>query len=280
EKTHANLATPWVIETDAFILKSTATRKVAIEMAERLESIRALCFRQYLEFFLRGSPKRGGQLLFSQVGPQKAQKMVVHYFGKKDDFQATIMKEVKGRGQDILLNSAGFYDAALHTSFFYHDQKWGPFQVEVMQHEVTHQILGEFSHSYAPQTWLTEGVAVSLEAAEPDNHGKLAVPAGLKNPAVAEAARLLKEGALPAVIEIMGLTYHMFHQEPGRRANYDISGAICRCQLEMDDGIYAADFLEYLFDSYHGAKTNLAEYIGMDMDAFNKRFHDYLQEKQ
>ena len=71
DKAHSSSANPWIIETENFILKSTATRQQAIAIAEHLENIRALCFRQYLAFFMRGSSKRGTQLLFNQAAPQK-----------------------------------------------------------------------------------------------------------------------------------------------------------------------------------------------------------------
>jgi hypothetical protein len=275
EKVHTNLGTPWVLETENFTLKSTATRKLAVEMAERLESIRALCFRQYLEFFMRASGKRGAQLLFNQAAPQK---MVVYYFGTKADFEATIRKEMKGRDQELLLRSAGFYDSRSHASYFYHDANFGSFQVMLMQHEVTHQILGEYAKGGSPPVWVCEGIAECLEPAKQAANGKLVLPRGLDHPSVRFAADALKKAALPAVSEMLGMSHEAFHDPGNRQRNYSVAGALCRCLLEIDDGAYAPDFLEYLYDSYRGAKASLADYIGMDAATLDKRFRQYLQD--
>lgn len=275
DKVHANLAIPWVIETENFTLKATTTRKVAIAMAEHLESIRAACFRQYLEFFMRGSGKRGAQLLFNQTAPQK---MVVWYLGTKEDLETTVRKEVKGQGLDVLLRSVGFYHTHAHASFFQYDEKFGSWLVTLMQHEVTHQIVGEYARGWTQQTWLAEGVAVCLQEAKPAEHGKLVVPCGLKHAAVSFAADLLAKNTLPSVAELMGMAYENFHQEPGRSRNYMVAGALCRCLLEIDDGAYAEDFLEFLYDSHRGGKTVLADYIGMDAATLDKRFRQYLKD--
>jgi hypothetical protein len=275
EKTHAGLASPWMVETQNFILKSTASRKTAVEMAERLEGIRALCFRQYLEFFMRGSGKRGTQLLFNQSAPQK---MVVYYFGNKRDYDATVRKDILSQNQELLLASAGFYNIVKHASYFYHDPESGAFLVTVMQHEVTHQILGEYSRGYAPQVWLLEGVAECLEAARPGKDGRLSLPVGLEHSSVRAAARMLNKSALPSLSVLFGMPHELFHEAAQQHLNYTVSGAVCRCLLEMDDGSFAADFLDYLYDSYHGTKTSLPDYVGMDTAALEKRFHQYLRE--
>jgi hypothetical protein len=275
-RVHANPANPWIIETDNFILKSTASRKQATFIAEKLEAIRELCFREYLDFFLRGSKKTGGQMLFNKPFPKK---LVVNYFGRKADFESSIaVSEIPGENKPLLLRSAGFYSPHVHGSYFYYDPNFGPFQVIVMQHEVTHQILGEYSSGGADFPWLSEGVADVLEAAAPASESnRLVLPHGYDHPDVIKAAAMLKHNTLPSIPNLMTLNRAAFHGEAVRRMNYEVSGALCRFLLEYKDGAYAADFLEYLYDSYQARSTiGIGKYLGMEPAEIETEFRTYL----
>lgn len=275
-RVHANPANPWTLETDNFILKSNATRKQAVFIAEKLEDIRELCFREYLEFFLRGSKKTAGQMLFNKPSPKK---LVVNYFGCKADFiQAINASSIPAESKPLLLRSAGFYSPNVHASFFYHDANFGPFQVIVMQHEVTHQVLGEYSTGGADLPWLGEGVAEALEAAMPTSESnRLVLPHGYEHPDVIKAAEMLKHNTLPNITALMSLSRPEFHVEAVRHSNYIVSGALCRFLMEYKDGAYAADFLEYLYDSYQArSPLGIAKYLGMEPAEIDREFKSYL----
>ena len=203
--------------------------------------------------------------------------MLVWYYGSKDDFEAFVKKEMKGDAQDVTLKSVGCYVPRAHASFFYrYSDNFGS-EKTTMQHEVTHQILGEYVAGGLPPVWLVEGVAVAMQEARPDSHGRLFIPQGLRHYAVAVAAKQLEKGKLPALSDLLSMNYTRFHQPTDRSLHYDVSGALCRCLLELDNGNYGPDFLEYLYDSYHGGfKPNLADYIGMDTAALEQRFQHYL----
>lgn len=275
DKAHAALASPWEIETDNFTLRATTGRKQAMVIAERLERIRQFCFRQYLEFFLRGSSKQGAQLLFNQTAPKK---MVVYYFGNKDDYDTYVLQNVKSQNKALILNSAGFYSPSSGASFFYHGEHYGPFLFNLMQHEVTHQILGEFSQGGCKTTWLTEGIATVLEHAVPLADGRLVLPRGLDHPEIVQTAQFLKQGRLPSLSQFLAMDHAAFHREPGRSDNYTIAGAFCLFVLDMKGRIYAPDFLEFLFDAYKKREApDLTEYLGMDLAALDSDFKEYLK---
>jgi hypothetical protein len=275
DKLHSNRDKPWTIETDNFILKSTASRKQAVFVAERLEAIRELCFREYLEFFLRGSKRDASRLLFNAPMPKK---LVVNYFGSKTDFEQGINAlPIPAERKPLLLRSAGFYSNSVHASYFYYDPNFGPFQIVLMQHEVTHQILGEFTGGGCDHPWLSEGVAEVLEAATPQDGGRLVLPHGYDHPDVISAANMLKHNALPAIASLLALDHAAFHVENVRHNNYVVSGALCRFLLEFKAGAYAADFLEYLCDCYRSrSDKNLANYLNMEAADLDKEFRAYL----
>jgi len=146
-----------------------------------------------------------------------------------------------------------------------------------MQHEITHQILGEYSAGGTFTPWLSEGVAEVLEAGAEQSDGRLVLPHGYRHPDVAKASALMRQNALPSVPTLLSLNQETFHTEPNRHTNYVASGALCRFILEMKDGLYAADFLEYLFDAYRSrGSVKLSEYIGMDSETLDKQFKAYL----
>ncbi|MFH0939288.1 MAG: hypothetical protein V1899_08405 [Planctomycetota bacterium] len=275
DKLHANRSTPWIIETENFTLKSTATRKQALAIAERLEAIRTLCFRQYLEFFLRGSKTKGAQLLFS--APDK-KKLLVNYYGCKDDFIAVMQKfKTSPANKEVILNSAGIYSLFDHASFFYYDPIFEQQQMVIMQHEVTHQVLSEYARDGAVFPWLAEGAAESLEAAQLNHDGRLQLPRSDAHPNVIGAAKMLAQGVLPPLSPLLTMRHEIFHQEPYRRNNYLLSGALFRFLLDSNHGIYAADFLEMLYDSYRGKVGRLIDYIDLDDIALEKAFRGYLE---
>jgi hypothetical protein len=272
---HAAVATPWQIETDNFILKSTASRQQAIQVAERLETIRQFCFRQYLEFFMRGSTKQGAQLLFNQTAPKK---MLVYFFGTKEDYEAVVKRDFPGKEKE-LGRMVGFYSPAKHNSYFYQmEGARASLSIQVMQHEVTHQILGEYVHTGAPPVWAVEGVARVLECARPAGDRPLVLPTGCYHPAVYHAALMLKDDTLPSIVKIMQKDHEAFHDEKTESDNYGVSGAFCRFLLEMQNGAYAADFLEYLYDAYRNPHPSaLSDYLAMDNTELEAAFRIYLK---
>ncbi|HYG75429.1 MAG TPA: hypothetical protein VEK08_10545 [Planctomycetota bacterium] len=268
-KLHADLKNPWIIETENFTLNSTASREKAIEISERLEATRELCFREYLEYFMRGSKARAAQLLFNAPSDKK---LLVYYFGKQADFLAGVP-----RSSGIIARSAGVYMPDQHASYFYYDPNFGPFQIIVMQHEVIHQILGEYARGGARAPWLTEGVASALEHGQLAGDGRLSLGTGYAHPDVASAARMLKQGKLPSITGLMSANHNAFHAEPGRAANYTASGALCRFLMDYKEGSYATDFLEYLYDCYAGRAAPLSTYINMEPAEIETAFKRYLE---
>jgi hypothetical protein len=274
-KAHATIGNPWVIETENFTLKSTATREKAIEIAERLEATRELCFRAYLEFFMRGSKSRGTQLLFNAPSDKK---LIVNYYGSKNDYIEGL--NALPRASDLLRRSAGCYMSDQHASFFYYDPNFGPFQLKVMQHEVVHQILGEYvtiGGGAARMPWLSEGVAMCLEHGGIGPDGRLELFDGYENPDVAACARTLKQGKLQAVPGLISLKHEYFHAEPGRHEHYVESGALCRFIMDYKDGSYTKDFLEYLYDCYKGDGANLTDYLGLEPAELDTAFKAWLE---
>jgi len=275
DKLHKDPAKPWVIETQHFTLRSTATRKESVQTAERLEGLHQACYREYLDFFLRD--KRTPQMQFTH---DLGKKMLVHLFAEKKDYDAEMKKAFKSSVaiQALLMLLPGFYTPATHASYF-NQMVPDPYRTLFMQNQVASQILSEYAQTgvTGPKPWIGEGLCWNVQYALPDDSGRFTLPVGHKHPAVTKAAEMLQKGELPPLAALFALDSTAFHN-PLTQNNGEAASAFCRFLMETRDGAYVADFLDFVYDSYKGQKSaNLSEYVGMDPATLEKEFQEYLK---
>jgi len=277
DKLHSTAATPWVIETQHFTLRSTAGRKQSVQMAERLEGMWQVCYAEYLDFFVR--ERRGQQMSFTHA---VSKKMLVHLFGEKADYDAMVKKELKAAPAIVaallLLPLPGFYTPLTHASCF-NQTVPEPFRTVFSQNQIASQILSEYAQTGAqgPRPWISASVCDGVQQATPDEKGRYTVPPGRKHPAVAKAAEMSQAGNIPQLAKLFTLDDTAFHN-PLMPGNGETAAALGRFLLETKEGAYAADYLEFVYDSYRGAKNaSLNEYIGMDNATLEKEFWEYLK---
>jgi tetratricopeptide (TPR) repeat protein len=100
-------------------------------------------------------------------------------------------------GHRFSFRTAGFYDGALHASFFYRDRDQ-PMRKDVLLHELTHH-LNHVALNAASISWINEGLAQYFECGRFEKNGMLTV-GHLKVDAFGEIrTRGLKDGAfIPA----------------------------------------------------------------------------------
>ena len=127
---HAQPRSPWKLRSEHFDLLSTADLELSVQVESRLEAFFLQVFRQYDLFF---AGKGTAALIFGMAPAKK--RLTVTFYRDHDQFQ----KEAK----PPFAWAAGFYTSAKHASFFYGDA--GAFNVSTLQHELTHQILAEYS---------------------------------------------------------------------------------------------------------------------------------------
>jgi hypothetical protein len=276
-KLHKELAKPWAIETQHFMLMSTLSRKESVEIAERLEGLRQACYGEYLDFFLRD--RRSPQMQFTHA---LSKKMLERLFAQKQDYDAEMKKEFKGQPaiQALLMLFPGFYMQITHTSYF-NQATPEPFRSLFMQNQVASQIFSEYAQTgnIGPKPWIGAGICGDAQYALPDETGRFSVPAGRKHPAVTKAAEMLQKNNLPPLAALFSYDNTAFHN-PLNPGNADVASALCHFLMSTKDGAYAADFLDFVYDSYKGLRSaNLSEYIGMDTAALEKEFQEYLKQQ-
>ena len=261
DKMHAEVAKPWRMESEHFQLISTADHAVNVRLLARMEAFFLQAFRQYDLFFAGKNAGKNASLIFGVVSTRK--KLVVNFYRSEQQF--------KEHAQPPTTWAAGFYSGGKHASFFHGGGGSRDFSVDLMQHELTHQILGEYSEGGGGGgPWLTEGAAVYLEAAEFRN-GTLTL-GGLKdNRDVAEYRRNLragqKEHALKTMIETFGARGTWDQGDISK--NYRGAGAVVYFLMTFDGGRYRADTIQLIRDAYFAQVRPIEEYFGISIAGLN-----------
>lgn len=241
---HADPSNPWQITTEHFVLRSTAPFSRAVLVAHRLEIFYRSMFRQYDLFF---ADRGGAALIFGVVPSQEKPLEVWFYRDPAQYFEHG--KATPG--------SAGIYDPNRHASFFYDE---GDDRLQVMQHEITHQILGETSPNAASNpTWLAEAAAVFLQPAQVRD-GVLVIGKIEDNYFVESYRDEAQRGEAMTLRQLVNGPWAM------DLPHYRAAGALVYFLCHMDGGRYRADFVELLRAGYEGKNVSLAGATGMSLE--------------
>ncbi len=256
---HAEPGSCWEVQTEHFLLKSTADLEETTRVAERLEAFYLQLFRQYDLFF----GAKGAALIFG-VAASQSRPLVVNYYRSRDQFTQHASPPTNW--------AAGFYDGGRHASFFYSSRDW-----TTLQHEIVHQILGESSAGYA-ESWLAEGAAVYLEDAF-FRDGVLTLGGLQDHSRVVAYQSNLRGGGAEHSLLTMVRNYRTSQQwDSGDIAmNYRGAGAVVYFLCTFDDGRFRSDFVEYLRAAYNGGSPKLEDYFGLPAEVLDKlmlRFYD------
>jgi len=267
-KIHSEPGKPWRMESEHFELLSTADHAVNVKLLTRMEAFFLQAFRQYDLFFAGKDASKSAGMIFG-VAPAK-KKLVVNYY--RDE------KQFKDYAKPPTTWAAGFYSGGKHASFFY--GRGQEIFIDLMQHELTHQILGEFSDGGGGGgAWLAEGAAVYLQYAAFQN-GTLSLGDLKDNHRVAEYRRNLrggqKEHSLKYMLETFGPGGNWDQGDISR--NYRGAGAVVYFLMNFDGGRYRADLIALLRDAYFGKPRPVEEYFGLSLSGLDFLMDRYYKE--
>ncbi len=256
-KLHAEVSNPWKLPSEHFELSSTADYEVNVKLLARMEAFYLQAFRQYDLFFAGKTPGKSASLIFGMAPTKK--RLLVNFYRTEAQFKASANPPTDW--------AAGFYSGGKHATFFHGGSGRGDFSIGLMQHELTHQILGESSDGGGGPPWLTEGAAVYLQYAE-FRGGTLGL-GGLKdNGRVAQYRTGLraggnKEHSLRAMIELFSESGSWDSGDISK--NYRGAGAVVFFLMTFDGGRYRADTIQLLRDAYFAKPRPLEDYFGISL---------------
>ena len=263
---HADPASPWVVKTEHFELRSTADLPKTTKIAERLEAFYLSLFRQY-DLFFAAKGASTAALIFG-VSPVQQAPLVVHFYRDEAQFRAHARPSAEW--------AAGFYDGGRHASFFY--DMGNAYSITVLQHEVVHQILGESSPGAGAESWLAEGAAVYLEDAF-FRDGVLTLGEKKDHSRVVAYESSVRAGRANehSFREVLAFRTGRDWDSGDISKNYRGAGAVVYFLCNFDGGRYRSDFVEFLRDQYFGRNPRIEDYFGLSPQTLEQlmlRFYD------
>ena len=238
-----------------FDLYSTADLRTSVEVLSRLERFFVQAFRQYDRFFTGYGATKRARLVFGIAKVKKRFK--VYFYRNRDQFRAHAKPRHAWAG--------GFYTPKKAASFFYLLRD-GTIPISTLQHEVTHQILGEFSRGFA-HTWLVEGSAVFLESSY--FRGDVLVLADVTRHRRVDAYRRNLLDGFPdhSLRETLAFETNEEWAKGDIQKNYRSAGALVFFLMSFDGGRYRGDLVDMLRDQYGGKFHSLEYYLGISHES-------------
>jgi hypothetical protein len=188
-------------------------------------------------------------------------KLKVNFYRDREQFKAHAKPSTEW--------AAGFYAKNQSASFFY--AMGESFDVRTVQHELTHQILGEYSDGGSGDgPWIAESAAVFLEDSE-FRGGTLSLGDLKNNKRVAKYRENLRAGmeehSLKYMLKTFGPTGKWDQGEIS--TNYRGAGAVVYFLMNFDGGRYRGDVIALFRDAYFATPRPLEEYTGLSIDALD-----------
>jgi hypothetical protein len=252
---HAEPASPWKLRSEHFELFSTADLELSIQVLSRLEAFFLQAFRQYDLFFAgKGS---AASLVFGMAPAKK--RLTVYFYRDHDQFT----KEAK----PPVAWAAGFYTSQKHASYFHAQGQ--SFVESTLQHELTHQILAEYSGGGSPPQWQAEGAAVYLEDAFFQG-GTLTLGTLESHTRLATYQAALRAGQKEhGLRDVLRFVTIKDWDSGDIQMNYRGVGAVLYFLMNFDGGRYRGDAIAMLRDAYSGNARPTSDYFGLSLGALD-----------
>ena len=246
--THRRPGRDWRIRTEHVEVRGTADLAQMAQVADDLEAMYDEIFAVYAAFFADGGKHDPLKLALGLVAHDP---LVVWVYRDHQEYLDR---------SGAVAWSGGIFRPSNGTSYFY----GGP--SETMYHEFTHQVLHVMTGKNEAPVWVTESIAEYTETAAVSGDG-----IAFRGAAYTRAMSLE---------ELFRLTTHSLWSQAATRtraANYAAAGSVATFCMQAEDGRYAADFIDFLRDSYRG-KTGgrmIWEYLGLSSREFGEAYHTW-----
>lgn len=276
----------WVIGSEHFVVKTNHSLEKGVEISRALEKFHDFFLREFTGFF--NSPQQIQRLLDS--GPRAkwspAARYQVYYYRNKEEFVAAL----KSR-QPMIERANGLYMPGDRIAYFFHDDspeetpEAQSDKLEVMYHEVTHQLLGESRPGKTEvgeqaNFWVIEGFPCYLESYRPE----------YKEPQVGNPRhiriywarkRALEDNIYWPMRQFVSVGRAEFPLEPD---TYNQAAGMVHFFLNYEDGIYRDAFIQYLANVYDPAfrarqqAVSLEKILGVKYEDLDRQYLDYLRQ--
>lgn len=275
DKFHNTQATAWQFESAHFSIKSAVPRKRLAQFAERLDAFRDTCYPDLLPFFIR--PEKRSQLVFNH--PHKP-KLSVAWYASRSEYEQLVMKDFKEPFRTLLMIVPGFYYTQKHMTIADAGEEDNLLRQLFLQHEIARHILWETGGGgvVGPKPWITNACAGVMMFARPDPQGKWVLASRFGHPAVEGASEKAAQGFLPSIAKLMQMDESDFNKYGGSDDDRrQVCAAFGRFLLDYQDGVYANDFMDLVYDSLRSPNAVKAQDYFGDLNDLEMHFLGYLR---
>lgn len=246
---HARPGHDWEIRTEHLDIRGTAPLHVLARCATQLERLYDEIFAVYAAFFA-GSSRH--DLMRLALGLAEHDPLKTRIFLDRQQYLDAIP------GMDW---SAGLFRSGTGTSYFYGEP------TRVMYHEFTHQVLHQFTGKNESPSWLSEAIAEYTETVQ-------FTPDGVRF----KGAPFYPHMTLRDLLELRTGGAWDQHQRATNRgeaaSSYAAAGSLATFCMQAEEGRFAADFIDYLRDTYRGQDRGrpVWAYLGLSEAEFQQRY--------
>jgi hypothetical protein len=279
---------PWVIESEHFIVKTNHSLERGVKLSVLLEGFHKYFVRDFSTFF--NIPERKRKLDSQGAPVPLADKHRVYYYASKEEFCQRLRQEPNIR----ICN--GIYLPSQQIAHFFYDPANDDSHEETLYHEVTHQILSEstkatYKIAEMRDFWIIEGLACYMESFR-QTSGKATVGYPLHKRIIAAQGHAAAPDEYIPMETFVSYGQSAF-QTAGGRVKFMVSDlqrfyaqatAYSHFFIHYRDGIYREQFLQYLSDIYHpkplvrGRVRTLEQLTGLSYAALDKQYQEYMRE--
>ncbi|HWE38858.1 MAG TPA: DUF1570 domain-containing protein [Isosphaeraceae bacterium] len=287
----ANVATPWSITTEHFLIKANVPLAEAIAFVRRLEDFHDAFFALMADVI--GPELHPLALRYRGAEPKKQAPHRVYYFADRQQFVAYLASKRVDAG-----DSLGYYDGfagpngkqAPAPSLFFRDPGGEIKATETLYHEVSHQLLFESAGAShfdrnPGNIWVFEGLGTYFETVEPQADGSLRIGGRVGARMARALERLVSNREMIPLGRFIAMDKDVFRSEVGGAVylHYAQAIALATFLMQYDHGRYRDPFLAYVRDAYKGRLHNpgtpsLAQRLGTLYPTLERQLLTFLAE--
>lgn len=269
---HADIRTPWRIDTEHFSISTNHSLEAGVELGEKLERLHRV-WRQLFAGYYGTASQWNAAFAGGAVPDTGRRKHTVMYFKDREEFHRVLKDEVPPQVQ-----ISGIYLSKSKVSYFFADEQRGD---TTLYHEATHQLFHE-ARRVAPtigqraNAWIIEGIACFMESLV--DRGTSLTVGGIDAYRIQDQRYYMHHDNFYLPMgDLASLGVNALQRQANLGVLYAQSAAVADFLLFASDGRYRDGLVEYLLLLYMGRDRpgSLKTTTGLSPDAIDEAFRLY-----
>lgn len=271
---HADIRTPWKIETDHFSITTNHSLEGGVALGEKLERLHRV-WRQLFAAYYGTASQWNSAFAGGAVPDTGRRKHSVMFLKDRTEFQRVLQNELPPQVQ-----ISGIYLSGPKISYFYADETRGD---TTLNHEATHQLFHESRRVTATigqraNAWIIEGIACFMESLA--DRGDALTVGGIDAYRIQDHRFYLHRNQFYMPMgELVALGVNALQRQNNLGMIYAQSAAVTDYLMFAGDGRYRDGLVDYLLQLYVGRDrpNSLTATLGLKPDAIDEAFRQFAE---